>query len=284
MADRVLLCADDFALSPGVSRGIAELIRAGRLSATGAMVTEPDWAAQRTALPELRSKAAIGLHLNLTTGGPLGPMPTLAPDGPFPGLQALMRLAFTGRLAAPEISAEISRQLDQFETVANMPPDFVDGHHHVQVLPKVRAALLDALSRRYPGHTPLLRNPGDTVRRIAARRGAGRKALLVTLLARGFGADAHRHGIATNEGFSGFSAFDRERAFADELTTFLKAPGPRQIVMCHPGYPDQQLAALDPLFDRRLDELGALMTYPDLDRLITRPRRNTDGRIEWLWP
>ena len=37
----VILCADDFGLADGVSRGIVELAEMGRLSATGAMTNMP---------------------------------------------------------------------------------------------------------------------------------------------------------------------------------------------------------------------------------------------------
>ena len=39
----VILCADDFGLADGVSRGIVELAWKGRLSATGAMTNMPGW-------------------------------------------------------------------------------------------------------------------------------------------------------------------------------------------------------------------------------------------------
>ena len=35
---RIWLCADDYGLSPGVNRGIRELIERGRLNATSVMV------------------------------------------------------------------------------------------------------------------------------------------------------------------------------------------------------------------------------------------------------
>ncbi|MBF0306682.1 MAG: ChbG/HpnK family deacetylase, partial [Alphaproteobacteria bacterium] len=48
-----VLCADDYGLSPGVSRGILMLIRMGRVSATGCMVTMPQWPALAPALAEI---------------------------------------------------------------------------------------------------------------------------------------------------------------------------------------------------------------------------------------
>ena len=38
---RIWLCADDYGLSPGVNRGIRELIERGRLNATSVMVVGP---------------------------------------------------------------------------------------------------------------------------------------------------------------------------------------------------------------------------------------------------
>ena len=149
-ARTVVLCADDFGMTPGVSRAILALARAGRLSATSAMTTLPFLARFAPALGE--SGIAVGLHLNLTAGPPLGPMPRLAPGGALPPLGRLMRAALAGRLPEAEAADEIARQLAAFEAAFGRPPDFVDGHQHVHVLPGVRSALLAALARL--GATP----------------------------------------------------------------------------------------------------------------------------------
>ena len=56
------LCADDYGMSPGVSRGILDCARADRISAASAMVSLPDWprAARdwNAAMPDARSGAA----------------------------------------------------------------------------------------------------------------------------------------------------------------------------------------------------------------------------------
>ncbi|MGA8169409.1 MAG: ChbG/HpnK family deacetylase, partial [Methylocystis sp.] len=41
----ITLCADDYALSYGVSAGILEALRAGRLSAVSALTNGPRWPA-----------------------------------------------------------------------------------------------------------------------------------------------------------------------------------------------------------------------------------------------
>src|SRR5689334_15435364 len=108
---KVVLCADDFGLSDGVSCGILELARNGRLSATSAMTNLPGWRRAAPQLAELRGEIAVGLHLNLTAGPPLGTMPRLAPRGAMPALAALVRSALTGTLPIAEIEGEIERQL-----------------------------------------------------------------------------------------------------------------------------------------------------------------------------
>jgi predicted glycoside hydrolase/deacetylase ChbG (UPF0249 family) len=129
-----ILCADDFALTSGVSAGILALAEAGRLSATSAIVTTAHWPAHAKLVVRFRNRLAIGLHLNLTFGRPLGPIPALAPKGHLPSVNLLVQRAVTNSLDRGEIAAEIERQLDRFESEVGSPPDFLDGHHHAHVL------------------------------------------------------------------------------------------------------------------------------------------------------
>ena len=82
----IILCADDYAIAPGVSRAICALIQQGRLSATGCMTVSPFWREHARWLQLLAGRADIGLHLTLTDLRPLGMMARLAPDGRLPSL------------------------------------------------------------------------------------------------------------------------------------------------------------------------------------------------------
>jgi predicted glycoside hydrolase/deacetylase ChbG (UPF0249 family) len=278
----ILLCADDYALTEGVSRAVQELAAARRLSATSAMVTTPHWPAMAQRLRVHRGRIAVGLHLNLTLGAPLGAMPRLAPGGVLPGRNAVLARVLTGRASRREIAAEIERQLDAFEAHLGFPPDHIDGHEHMHVLPGIRRCLLDAVARRYPRMKPLLRDPADSWSAIAARGGVRGKAGAVAALAARFGAAARRRGIPTNRGFSGFSSFDVSVPYAGELERAFRLPGPRHIVMCHPGHPDAALAALDPVVERRRMEYEALMRDASLVERIWRPARSADGPpVDW---
>jgi chitin disaccharide deacetylase len=278
----VILCADDYAMAAGISAGIQELAELGRLSATSAVVTRPHWAAHARRLLPFRSRLAIGLHLNLTLGAPLGPMPNLAPAGELPTLQALLVNALAHRIPHHEVVNEIWRQLERFETELGYPPDFIDGHQHVHVLPGIRKAVVCALRQRYTGRRQLVRDPADRPVAIVARGVAAVKSLTLAALAAGFGALARKSGFQTNHGFSGVSTFDESVPYGRELERFFAYPGPRHLVMCHPGYPDPELARLDPVVGRRKAELETLRHAPDLQARLWRPfRTSVDGELQW---
>ena len=95
---RVVLCADDYGLSPGVSRGIVELIAQGRLSATSCMSVSRFWPEHAAWLKPFADKVDVGLHLTLTNLPPLGPMPRTASSGRLPGLGTIARRALLGSL------------------------------------------------------------------------------------------------------------------------------------------------------------------------------------------
>ena len=272
MADSLFtLCADDFALSPAVSAGILEALAARRLTAVSAMTNRPDWPRSALTLKAFEHQADIGLHLNLTLGTLLGAMPRLAATGVFPTLRSLVG----ARLAQEEIAAEIARQLDAFAAAFGRPPDFIDGHQHVHALPGVRGALFAALDARRLGGRLWLRDSADGIARILARGVEPAKASAVAILAWGFGRQARARGFATNAGFAGFSAFDPARDYGRDFARYLQAPGPRHLVMCHPGRVDAELAALDPVTTAREAELAFLLSPAFGDTFAARLRRLT---------
>jgi len=278
----VILCADGYALSLGVARAVGELSAARRLSATSVLVTAAHWPGLAPRLSVHRGHLAIGLHFNLTLGSPLGKMPRLAPSGTLPSLAKLIGAALLGLIDRTEIRDELERQLDHFERGLSFPPDQLDGHQHVHVLPGIREVVLETLARRYPTLPPLVRDPSDRWEAIAARPSAKSKAALVATLALGFAAAARRRGLPTNQGFSGFSKFDVSVPYASELEEALKHLGARPLVMCHPGHPDAAPAHGDPVAARRRMEYDALMADRALPQRIWRPSRGSGGPpVDW---
>ena len=288
LSGEVALCADDYGIAEGVSRAILDLVDAGRLSGVSAMASTPSWPELARELVSRRGQVAIGLHLDLT----LSPFDGLAPALP---LRDLMLESLFGRLDIPALTVEFERQFDAFERATGFSPDHVDGHHHIHAMPQVRDALLAVLGRRYwttpIRHRPLVRDPTDKIGRILARRGMIKKAFAMAMLGAGFRKRLAGSGFPANRGFAGFSAFRRETPFDRELDAFLIAPGPRHLVMCHPGLSDAALDALDPLCARRRDEYLALKGRDDIATWMLRIERRADDPgmafARWLhckWP
>lgn len=278
------LCADDFALSAGVSRGILEALGAGRLSATSAMTNRPSWPIAARQVKQFEDKADIGLHLNLTLGNPLGPMPKFAASGQFPHLHQLVKAALLRQLPAVEIGQEISRQIDEFCEHFGAPPAFIDGHHHVHVLPQVRAQLFACLEAKGLSGKVWLRDSSDRLSRVL-RRGVRElaRSLGGAWLAKNFAREAAAHGFLTNDGFAGWSGGRPNLDCAVIFPRYLRAPGERHLVMCHPGYCDEELRAVDSLTFPREIELRFLLSsafIQMLDRSGARLARLSNIAVE----
>lgn len=251
------LCADDYAMTPGISAGILEALDAGALSATSVMTTSPWWPEAAVPLQRYAGTADIGLHVNLTLGSPLTTMPKLAPHGRFPDIRTLLRLDRGRNLPLDEIGQEIDRQCQHFAEAFGKAPDHIDGHQHIHVIGSIRPLLFDSLARR--GWRPWLRDASDRLWRLL-RRASPAKALAVSVLADGFAADARRAGFACNNGFAGFSTFDSSKPYARQFESYLRSAGPRHLVMCHPGHVDDELRRLDPVVETREQELRFLIS------------------------
>ena len=258
VATPVCLCADDFAISPAVTRGILEALAARRLTATGAMTTRPHWRQAARDFAALGADADLGLHLNLTLGAPLTSMPRFAPAA-FPAVGRLLR-AGKSELPLDEIAGEIAAQIEAFCAACGRAPDYIDGHQHVQVLPGIRQCLFEVLARKGLAGKLWLRDSGDRPVRILARRSHLDKALGLAWLSRGFAAEAAARGFACNEGFAGYSDFRADRDYGRQFARYLVAPGRRHLIMCHPGHVDEELARLDPVTESREAELAFLLS------------------------
>lgn len=253
---RIWLCADDYGMSPGVSRGIRDLIANGRLNATSAMVVSPHLTADEvTALQRLNAnekRVAIGLHITLT--GPFKPLSagfTPRRDGAFLPLGEMMRTAMTRQLQPHMLTIEIAAQLERFQKIFGALPDFVDGHQHVQLFPQVRDAFIKTVAEIAP--SAWVRQCG---RANSLRRLHDRKALVLDILSMAFRRRSERQGLATNPAFAGAYDFSPKARFAKIFPRFLTGLPDGGLIMCHPGFVDAELQALDPLTTLREHEFA----------------------------
>jgi predicted glycoside hydrolase/deacetylase ChbG (UPF0249 family) len=258
----IVLCADDYGISPAVSGAIRDLIALRRINATSVMVVAPTFSqAEATALREAAgTHAAIGLHLTLT--GPFAPHTRgFAPlrDGAFPPLTAMARRALFRSLQPALLDAEISAQFAAFHDVFGRAPDYVDGHQHIHVFPQLSEALLRVTKRIAP--QAWLRQCGRAV-----RNNADPKGLILDALSRRFRRLAAEYGLRTNPAFAGTYAFRADADFAKLFPDFLDRLPDGGVVMCHPGKVDAELVRLDPLTDLREREYAFFLdgAFPEL--------------------
>lgn len=251
---RLILCADDFAFSPDTSHVIAELAADRRLTATGCMAVRPGWTKDARLLDDAPDTLEVGLHLVLTLETPVTSAPTLAPGGTLPAIDDLQRGAARGALPLAEIAAEVAAQFDRFEAARGNPPAFVDGHQHAHALKGIREIVLDETARRAPD--AWVRTCTDRLPSLLARPFRG-KAIGSAFHSRGLRAAAAARGLACNRGFAGH--YDFASDYAAIFPAFLRAPGARHLVMCHPGTDGR---AGDAIAGARAREAAALRTLP----------------------
>jgi predicted glycoside hydrolase/deacetylase ChbG (UPF0249 family) len=251
----IWLCADDYGISPGVNRAIRDLIERGRLNATSVMVV--GGTIGRAEISALQSVAiasprcAIGLHATLTA--PFRPLSMhFRPlDGgmflPFP---KLLRAGLLRQLDPEIMHTELKLQLATFAGMFGRVPDFVDGHQHVQLYPALRDAFIEAVKELAP--KAWVRQAGRSTPLL--QRLAAPKALFLDMLSAQFRSRAKRAGIIVNPAFAGAYDFSRKSDFGALMRGFLDGLPAHGVVMCHPGFVDEQLLSLDPFTYQREHE------------------------------
>ncbi len=228
----LVLCADDYAQSAGISQAIQALAQAGRLSATSAMVLSPRWPEDAAALLALRGRLDVGLHLDWTS-------PFAVAAGHGMGLGAAMLRALAGGFDRSRARDAIERQLDRFEAHWHAAPDHVDGHQHVQQFAGIREPLVELLARRYGARGPWLRlsrtptGTTDLKSRVIAAMGANRLEKI-----------AATAGVASAAALSGIYDFDGDQArYAEHMAHWLEHSPAACVLMCHPGKPAPDASA-----------------------------------------
>lgn len=222
----LIVCADDFAFNTSVSMAIARLAHLGRISATSAMVLAPRWGQDVALLQDLHGRIDVGLHLDWTSEFALA-------AGHGMSLARAMCRALLGGFDQAQAQAVIGRQLDLFEAHWQAPPDFVDGHQHVQQFAGIREALVAVLQRRYGAQAvkPYLRisraPPGmaDIKSRVIAWMGAN--ALESIAISAYLTRATCLFGI--------YNLQENQSRFAGLMAHWMACAPAEAILMCHPA-------------------------------------------------
>jgi predicted glycoside hydrolase/deacetylase ChbG (UPF0249 family) len=207
---RLIVNADDWGLTRGVSEGILAAHRHGIVSSTTVLATA---ALDRELVARLRASGlGLGLHVNLTLGVPLTRGRSLV-DGDGRFVRDARRAA--ARATAADVRAEVEAQVQRFESTLKRGPTHLDTHHHVGLHPPVREVVLD-----------VARALGVPVRsQDATARARARAARL-----------------RTPDHFFGESGPDAYWSVDRTIRHLRELPAGVSEFMCHPGWFDADLA------------------------------------------
>ena len=250
MPRRLAICADDFGLTPAISRTIVDLAQRGRLSAVSCLTNGAHWRASAPRLADMPPAVDRGLHFNLTEGEPASA--ELRRHWPrVPTLPALIVAAHLGRLPLAAIASEWQAQWQRFVDGSRALPRFVDGHQHVHHLPGVREIVLAAIAAagadvavRNTGH---VLGPGHALKRWVIAHSGG------TALQRGL----RQRGVAHNAALLGVYDFKAADYRACLQRWLAAAPAEGGLLFCHPGAADDAEVGArmaDPIAAARLRE------------------------------
>ena len=131
---RLIVNADDFGLTDGVSSGIVHCLRAGIVTSTSALVCDPA-APQRLDQWREALQGRAGVHLQMTDGRPLSDPASVAslltPQGIFPRFPDAI-----GQFDTDELRREWHAQVATFLD-SGLAPTHMDTHHHVHSHPVI---------------------------------------------------------------------------------------------------------------------------------------------------
>jgi predicted glycoside hydrolase/deacetylase ChbG (UPF0249 family) len=257
---RLIINGDDFGLTHGINRAIAELHQAGVLTSATLMASEKA-ADEAIEIALATPSLGVGCHVVLVDGTPV-----LA-GGVQPTMGAFLRRVIAGQVDQAAIEAEAGAQIDLLQS-RGVTLTHVDTHKHTHMFPAALRPLLRAARKAGIG---AVRNPfePDWSRRATQsapwfRRNAVR---LLRRLEPTFRRIVAEEGFTTTDGNLGISAtgFLDSRGL-DSLLSQLQ-PGTWELVT-HPGYNDADLAhAGTRLLASRNIEREALLALEQPDEL-----------------
>lgn len=270
MTTSLIINADDFGFSPGITDGIVAAHRQGILTSTTLMTNMPD-APRAITLAGENPGLGVGIHLGLTQGRPITRNLRSLVDGGgnfCRGLPSVLAKASISHRARREVHREWAAQIE-FALAHKLIPTHLDSHKHIHHWPPLAKITLE-LSRSYSiGFIRCAREvpiPGYRITpayAILARLAAGLQRQILAA------------GLHTSDWFFGLSATGN-MSTQTWLTLLQHLPPGIGEVMVHPGNPVglcrhdtrllaqralEQHALVDPAVKARCSALGVKLVH-----------------------
>lgn len=234
MTKRLLIInADDFGLTEGISAGILRGHRAGIITSTSVLAVGP---AYPKVAPWLADEPGLGVGVHLAAVGEDPPLlsrseiPSLVDRrGHFcEGYKGFLLRLMAGRVDPDDLEREFSAQLELVLEL-ELPISHLDAHQHVHLWPSVRAVVLK-LARRYD----------VAAVRVSRHRGLSPVGLGVTFLGHRLAVQAGRAGLRHPDDATGIEVAGQiDQLRLEKVLAKLAARGaPSAEIAVHPGEPD----------------------------------------------
>ncbi len=151
MPPRLILNADDFGLTPGINRAIAELHQAGVLTSATLMATGPAFV-DAVRIAQANPTLGVGCHLVFVDGIPVShpeDIPSLlGADGKTfrPSLVDFAQATLRNTISPAELARETQAQIQKLQR-AGLDVTHVDTHKHTHLFPQIAKTVLHIAQR-----------------------------------------------------------------------------------------------------------------------------------------
>ena len=279
---RLIVNADDFGLTSGVNRAIAEAHQRGIVTSTTLMANARAFAGATDWARSASDSLSIGCHVVLMDGEPLLPVEKVSTllersnNGTRrfrDSLNDFVIASFRHKLNPEEIEAEAAAQIARIQASGIQPSHF-DTHKHAHMFPVVLRPLLRAAMARGVG---AVRNPFGQVwplplgNLLRTRQVWKRFAQLNVLRKLGgtFRTEVASHGLRTTDGSLGVLATGTLdlKLFAMMIENM---PEGTWEFVCHPGYNDTELDGVRTRLRQSREQELELLTSPEARELLAR--------------
>ncbi len=269
MTRQLVVNADDFGRTRGVSAGILRAHLEGIVTSTTAMMNMPGVAADLHQAKMQAPRLGLGVQLNFTAGRPLLPPEWCASlvdeHGRFLTQEAIM--AAPDRVKPDELREELKSQIATFKNAMSALPDHIDAHHFVHLYPPLFDVYLDlADSFKLPVRIPLPRQEAELDRmppiigrmppETAKQIGRTDQKILAA------------RAIKTTDHFVA-AFYDKTVSVPFLMEILASLPQGSSELMTHPGLLDDQLRVESRYSLQREDELAVLTDSRVIEYLDT---------------
>jgi hopanoid biosynthesis associated protein HpnK len=273
---RLIINADDFGLTSGVNRAIADAHSRGVLT-SATLMANVKALTEAIQLSASTPRMGVGCHVVLVDGTPVAPAAAVAslmiPSGARfrDGAGSLGVAAWAGKVDPEHITTETRGQIRKLQA-AGISLTHVDTHKHVHIFPAILRGVVQA-ARECGVHA--IRNPFEPLRFSQIFHGGSTKRWLqvqaLSVYAKQFRKTVEEFGLKTPDGCLGVVATGAlNRTFFRDLIE--NCPDGTWELVCHPGYADQDLN----LVRTRLRESRAvereLLISPEAREILERER------------